>query len=79
VRAADPANSSQRGMGEDAGDLKSYKKTNNSANAVVGCSHIKFRMAARTPPPHRRRRDEFAALHAISRLARTSSDGGTSS
>ena len=54
VRAADPANSRQRGMGEDAADLKSYKKSNNSANAVVGCRHIKFRMAVRTPTPHRR-------------------------
>jgi hypothetical protein len=62
VRAADPANSRQRGMGEGAGDLKSYEKTNNSANAVVGCSHIKFGMAARTPPSHRRQRDELAAL-----------------
>jgi hypothetical protein len=54
VRAADPANSCQRGWGRTPGTVKSYKKTNNSDNAVVGCSHIKFRMVARTPPPHRR-------------------------
>jgi hypothetical protein len=45
-------------MGRTPGTVKSYKKTNNSANAVVGCSHINFRMVALTPPPTAEQRDD---------------------